>query len=306
MSVDEVRRRIQEVDQNREPGVLGDLLSFAAFPTARPELIAIAEHALRNPLGLSPSVLTFAKAVLDNREPVLIKEAPEGDDARTQTRRLRRLLDDSPNNVPALMDLAQLQCAAGKRKAADRALVTAFALAPDNRTVLRTRARFLVHIGDAEQAHALVAGHQATKADPWLMATEIAVADLAGVPSRSATKARRMLAESGNASARTAELAAALGGLELDSGNVKAARALFRRALLTPNTNVIAQAVNDSRRLGLEVEEQVLSRSLLLAHEGREYSRQSENSTRQMQNFTLSVGTRRNRFRAGRLSCFLS
>lgn len=78
-------------------------------------------------------------------------------------RRLRALLRSRPDSALALLDMAQLQSAMGKSKAAERSIQTALSLAPNNRTVIRTAARYWVHAGNAELAQTA----EATPAYAW-------------------------------------------------------------------------------------------------------------------------------------------
>lgn len=178
---------------------------------------------------------------------------------------LRKELLVAPENVLALLDLAQLQLAAGKQDAAERLLFTALNLAPDGRIVLRTAARFFVHLGKIDRAHSLIARHPATRDDPWLMASEIALADAAGRSSNLVNAGRRMIRASKKSPRQLAELAGAVAHRELMGGSAVSARGYLRLALEQPTDNVVAQAMIDARQMGLKLEEpsiiQAVSRS---------------------------------------------
>ncbi|GAI55051.1 unnamed protein product, partial [marine sediment metagenome] len=75
---------------------------------------------------------------------------------------MRELLRVAPDNAFALLDYAQLLTALGKLKAAEKTLRTALSVSPDNRTVLRTIARFYVHQGKPDIAHDIVRRHKRT------------------------------------------------------------------------------------------------------------------------------------------------
>jgi hypothetical protein len=118
----------------------------------------------------------------------------------------------------------------------------AVALAPADRYILRSAARFAVHRHEVDRAHSLVARAGSTPTDPWLMATEIALSHVADRPSRLVRRGQQALESGRYAPFDTSELASALGTLEATSGNDRGARKLFRQALTAPNDNSIAQA----------------------------------------------------------------
>ena len=116
----------------------------------------------------------------------------------------------------------------------------ALALAPNDRYVLRSASRLYVHLGDPERAHHLLSRHRRTVSDPWLLAPQIGVADLAGRPSSLMRRGKEMLAHHG--AADTTELAGSLATAELEAGQTRKARRLFEQSIEEPNDNALAQA----------------------------------------------------------------
>lgn len=185
-------------------------------------------------------------------------------------RRLRYLLRVVPDNPLALLDLAQLQAALGKHRNAERSLRAALGLAPNSRIVLRTIARFLVHANRADEAHRIVRRHERTSNDPWLMASEVALADAAGITGTFLGKAKRLLLDGGAwAPAHITELAGVVAMAELRAGNLKRAREAQRRALQAPNDNVVAQAVEFQTDFGIALNTPPVTRALAVASEAR-------------------------------------
>jgi tetratricopeptide (TPR) repeat protein len=135
----------------------------------------------------------------------------------------------------------------------------ALAFGGENRFILRSATRFLLHIGQTNDAHEILRQATATRRDPWLLAAEIAVASAANRSPRLARLGAGVLAEQSDP-AHTTELASALATLELTAGNVRAARKLFRQALHSPTENSVAQAEWASRQnIGLEISERTLA-----------------------------------------------
>lgn len=102
-----------------------------------------------------------------------------------------------------------------------------------------------------------------TPSDPWLMASEIALADVAEVKASFLSKGKRFLLEQTTfSSAHMTELAGAVAAAELVSGNLKRAREAQRKALLSPNDNVIAQAVDQEPAFGIRLDGPQIERAL--------------------------------------------
>jgi tetratricopeptide (TPR) repeat protein len=147
-----------------------------------------------------------------------------------------------PRDPIAWMELALAQTIHRQTHRALRSLLVAVQLAPDNRYVLRSAARFFLHINEPERAHDLVAKSQATKSDPWLIATEISLAELAARQPRYFKLGVNFVERGGVYPRQITELAGALATLDLVGGNRRRAKAHFRKSLIAPTGNSLAQA----------------------------------------------------------------
>lgn len=165
-----------------------------------------------------------------------------------QVRRLRRLLAEDPRNALAWLDLARVYTSNGQRPAATRAIRAALATGGDQRFVLRSVARYYLHIDDPERAHTLLRRAPDLARDPWLMAAEIALAEPAHAAPRSVRLGRQLLAAGDTAPFHLNELASAVATLEARDGKRRIARKLFEQALQAPSDNTVAQAEWAARR----------------------------------------------------------
>lgn len=236
-------------------GHWGDVLSFAVDRDRHPELHALALEAAKTPSVLTTGQLAIMRDVLNVVVPgdASFGPATAHEDEVAEVRSLREVLRDNPHSALSWLDLAQFDLARGKPEKALRKLTAARSLSPDSRIALRTMARFFVHQGQLERAHQLVARHRRTPADPWLMASEIALAGAAKKSPKFASQGLRLIKEQRTRPGDLSELAGALGGLDLESGHLKRARDLFRVALEQPNDNVVAQTFSERNRLGIEL-----------------------------------------------------
>lgn len=253
-------------ERSKSVGDLADLLAFGLDVQQHPRLVPAARVALASS-DTSAAMKLVAKEILESgaSESLIWRESQ----AAQSVRGLRALLRNSPNDVIALVDLAQHHLAIGKQRAAHRALATAYQLSPDSVHVIRAFTRFWIHVGMPDKAHALIKRAPRTPTDPWLMAAEIATAQVAEAQSVQVRKAQRALSAKSFNSRDITELAGAVGGAELERGNFKDARKLFRLALEYPTDNVLAQAITNQQFLGIEIDAALIRKAPNGVFEGR-------------------------------------
>ncbi len=154
---------------------------------------------------------------------------------------IRHRLNGHPRDPIGWSELARLHTILGASDKAEEEMRVALQMGRDNRYLLRSAARFLVHVGDPERAHDLLAASDRTPSDPWLLASEIALASTAQRRSGNLRRAKALLASGDFGPFELSELAAAVGTEELSSGGGRRARQLLRRALDHPHENALAQ-----------------------------------------------------------------
>jgi tetratricopeptide (TPR) repeat protein len=197
--------------------------------------------------GTSALERRLASRVLPGYEP-RVAEHPNEDIQPAQlgtqiVRAARWRVKRDPRNAIAWDEMARGQAIQGQFDAARRSMRNAVILAPDSRLILRSAARLLVEAGDAESAHELLLRSPMLSDDPWLMAAEVATAGEAGKTPTRARIGRRLIERGDVAPFHSAELASAIGTLELESGTRgRRGRQLLRQSLEDPTDNTIAQA----------------------------------------------------------------
>lgn len=222
----------------------------AAVVDAHPEVACgAAAQLLASSESLSPEVLGCARFVLGERAmsdigtshvvgPSLEQPVRH---ARYVVSHGRKLLRDYPRNVGRRLDVARAFAVMGEADSALREMRIAVALAPGHRVVLRASARLLLHLGRADEAHAILSRHPRTRKDPWLMATEISLAMILERTPQSPRLGRLLIGESGLPPGHLSELASALATFDAQSGDTKRARKLHALSLEQPNDDVLAQ-----------------------------------------------------------------
>lgn len=127
----------------------------------------------------------------------------------------------------------------------------ALAIAPENRFILRSAARLMLHQGEGKQAHRLLTDAQCVQYDPWVLSAEIATAAALGRTSKYIKHARKILEAGRFSPFHISELASAIGTLEAATGNRKSSRQLISQSLQQPSENAVAQAAWLSRKSGI-------------------------------------------------------
>lgn len=139
------------------------------------------------------------------------------------------------------VELSLAQTISGSPKAAKRSMSVALSLAPDNRHVLRSAARLFLHCEDPEQALKTIVRSPATRSDPWLIASEVALAQVAGRSSRFLKIGSGILEQGRYDPRQITELAGAAATEELRNGNRKKSRRWFTQSMVDPTGSALAQ-----------------------------------------------------------------
>jgi Tfp pilus assembly protein PilF len=203
------------------------------------EVGAAAQLIAARVLGVGEARILEEKPTLRPHRPLLIATIKSS----------RNRLREDPRNAIAWTDLARAYTSLGEDEKARRAMRMAITLAENNRFILRSASRLAIHLKEKDKGHDLLRRNRATRDDPWLLASEIAAADLIGRTSRFVKHGREILSAGNFAPFHLAELASAIGTLEMKAGNFKVARKLFQAALQNPTENSLAQIEWAAERL---------------------------------------------------------
>lgn len=179
-------------------------------------------------------------------EPVVL--GPESLHREIHTK--RRRLNSEPRNAMLWTDLARLYTSVGLKDKARSAITNAFNLSSDNRFVVRSAARFFVHIGEHNAALSILRKTNLGEHDPWIVAAEIGVSSFASADSKFIKLGRRMPENKTFSEFTKRELASALATFDLGEGNSKGAKKLFKQSLVVPTENSLAQAEWASAQVG--------------------------------------------------------
>jgi Tfp pilus assembly protein PilF len=219
-----------------------DLLGSAIVAGRLEEFSALVNDIKANPLApsLTRSLLERSQEAGQTEVDPTECQQPSRQALHQQIRTHRKRIIEAPRDAIEWIELARGFTTAGVNEKASRAIRAALQLAPNNRFVLRSAARFLIHIGEKDAAHHLLTRCGLTSRDPWLLASEIAISSSLGRTSK-LIKAARIKVNADIRPSELTELASALGTLEAENGKDRLARGFLRQALIGANENSVAQ-----------------------------------------------------------------
>lgn len=239
---DEFRTRMET--WRRVPGVVSaaEVVEIALVEGNETEAIAAARALMSDHFSPTPLVRAQARRLLERKGEIEESVSPDVGVPARRLRYWRQRTRAYPMDALAWVELARLQFAVGVRDAAVRSMMVARQIAPDNRHVIRSAARMLLHLHQPDVAHDFIRRCGATRFDPWLTAAEIAIAS-----HRNKTpqlfKAGISLIDSGDwRPHQTNELAAAVGTILLNDGYRKRGKRMMMLGLADPTGNTLAQA----------------------------------------------------------------
>lgn len=151
-----------------------------------------------------------------------------------------------PENPVLLVELSRYYSVIGEEESSIRAMKMAMHLASDNRFVLRSATRLFAHLHTEENNYLgymqrVLSKNRITSFDPWLTSAEISISSAMGRNSKFIKKGLELI-DSGKISPfNFTELASSIATVEMLNGSSKKSRNLFKKALIDPNDNSLAQ-----------------------------------------------------------------
>lgn len=250
---------VEQFEQIMNIGTAAELVSTALL-SGQPDRAALAaQFIVDHQAGAPHTLIALAHSVTDGTPAFPSAVMDQGQ----QIAQTRRYLSLQPRNPVLWSDMARHYASLGERDRAMRCMKTALSLAPDHRWMLRTAARFWVHQGYRAEAHKLLAKHPRTRSDPWLIAAELACAQVAGKQPKYWKQANDILKFDAVAPHHISELATAVAMMELEAGDQRRGRRLVQKGLISPTENTLAQVcwAKENRHLrdGFQLDELVRS-----------------------------------------------
>lgn len=154
------------------------------------------------------------------------------------------------------VELSRLYAMKGQDNKAEKSMLTALHLAPNNRFVLRSATRFFIHNSNPEKALYYLRKSSVIKSDPWLIAAHIATSNVIGRFSPFIKQGISMVNSDNYDPYDLTELASSIGSQEYYEGTFKKAKYFLNKSLIAPNDNSLAQLEwlsQDDDRLNINI-----------------------------------------------------
>jgi len=160
---------------------------------------------------------------------------------RAEIAKMKKHLIKYPRDCVRWAELAWHYLLQGQLNRAERALLVAYGLNPNNRYIIRSITRLYVHLKELDKALRYASISDVVEFDPWTISNQIAVSNILGRPSKFIKSGRILLEDNSNNPRSLSELASELGTMDFASGNIKRGKRKFVKACESPHENALAQ-----------------------------------------------------------------
>ena len=217
------------------PHKAADLMGAAFVIGDESIAIELAQY-IKKSSGLNKPIHNLASHILG--------EAPYAGPSLTIREKIaqsKQFLAEFPNNALGWIERARFYTIAGQVLKADKCVQIALNLAPSDRFVVRSAARFFLHSDKIDDAWTCVKHASDIHFDPWIKATEISIAQ---VIKKNVKKLKGLVPTSGTPDNifHHSELIESYGMLELINGNDHRAKKFFKLAWSNPSHNVVTHS----------------------------------------------------------------
>lgn len=155
--------------------------------------------------------------------------------------RLKKILKGYPRDWMTWADVGFYYTLLGEDERAQRCLTISSNACPSHPFILRSYARFLVHIGEPEKALTLFKKSGLMKENPLIASGALAISQAFDLNDVKISDCKRVLKYYSGNPVFGSDLAASLGTIEFKNGNTKKAKEFFRSSLASPSENATAQ-----------------------------------------------------------------
>lgn len=252
---------LSEFESSKSIGVAIELLNSAIIESEHEIAVQAAEY-LHKAEGLPNSIRDLALRTLG------LEPQPYTEQAVNTITKLRARIKSGRSDPLAWVDLSREYAILGEKERSQKAMLVALQLSGGHRFITRVAARAFVHFKEPDIAYGIISRNANVRTDPWLVATEMAVARKADRPTKLWNIGKRLL-ESNIQPIHISELASSVATNELVSGAEKKAKPFFKQSLIAPNQNSLAQAKWAERTSGLKKLVQVPMDKTVIAYEAQ-------------------------------------
>lgn len=246
-------RHIQAWEKEKNIETASEII-FHSITIGESELSTQQAKYLRAKKNITPELLNLVNSVLAGKTENIITDKPFSklNDLRKQfyfeINKLKKLLHQWPRSSIYWVEIARLYSALGERDKAYKAIRTALQLDSDNRFVIRCAIRFFIHVSDYDALEKVFSNYKQLYKDQWVLSAYISLHDSLRKKNLKTKVVKSLITNIGKH--ETTELSASLASLELENGDIKSAKRLFKSSVINPNDNSLAQIAWAEKHVG--------------------------------------------------------
>ena len=232
---DQIKQQLDDFSENPSIFKAADIMGAAIVINDIDTATTMAKHIVDR-RGLEKPTINLAEKILNLK--TVENNANQLLNLDFRIANLKRAILNGPHNSIVWMELARQYTIKGQKNKARKAAQVALNLAPYNRYIVRSGARFFIHIGEFDTALHYIQKSLSGYNDPWIKAIEVSLGQKLKFKIK---KIRDLLPKdpSFDILFHYSELFESCGMLELESGNTKRAKGIFKTAWKNPTESVV-------------------------------------------------------------------
>lgn len=246
--------RRSEWENNPTIGTAVDAIASALAESKSEDAKVIAKYIIdlseKNKGLISDVNIWSAREILDlNQDDTkkYLNKAASRKDIFKEIADLKKYRIFDPRNSITLIELARCYANIGQNNKAAELIQQALILSPSNRYIIRSAARFFIHVGDKERAYWIMATASAqhnNSLDPWIESLKAEIERMMGRRPKKFKRLSELAANENISPHHLAELRAAIASLHNEDNEDRKTRRMIRAAMQSANSNALAQAVS--------------------------------------------------------------
>lgn len=207
------------------------------------QIIEVAKYILAEQVESGELLTKLAKEIINGNEEDQefdLNVAKLKSNVITDIRKFKQLLKNEPHFAVGHIELGRLYTFLGQENIAESHINKALLMKSD-RYILRSAARFYIHLGEFDSAFEILAKSENASKDPWILSGIMGLGEKIGKTKNYIAKSKKLIDNYRDSHFQFAELKSALGTTMFFEGDNKYSSQLFNESLESPTDNSLAQ-----------------------------------------------------------------
>jgi tetratricopeptide (TPR) repeat protein len=231
--------------------------------------LEIVDYLTKNRLFLNQienDILSFAENKKNNAK-ISTLSLTQNNNPRIRIKNIKQQNKVYPLNAFQWCDLGYFYTTLGQKEKARKAYLIAISLNNSNRFIVRSVARFFLHLGEIEYGHKILTSCPRIKIDAGIITAEIAFSELMTKKSKHIDYGTKIINDDNISFFEKNELLAQIATLEYSYGKNSKGKKLLENCLTDPNENSLAQIAFLKNRISFENVNNITDGQVLFQYE---------------------------------------